>query len=231
MGYIDEIINGFSALLIGLTGDNKDLEELSNKMEQHLDTFRKENREYFERGYKIPYELKRLKAIMLEWQKENYLAHSGMDIDKGLFNETDRLFIMSEGWVEMIDGYYPCLPMYTIDDIEAEENTNNVEHGLERNGINDIITDKVRKYYTRAINEGWMLKTDNGYRWIWGEPKGKARLGYFIKKAYNPDGLGIIPYKGLEALFGVTRLDSTIYQVKWGNPKWQDDIDSKVFYD
>ena len=31
MGYIDEIISGFSALLIGLTGDNKDLKDLSDR--------------------------------------------------------------------------------------------------------------------------------------------------------------------------------------------------------
>ena len=231
MGYIDEIISGFSALLIGLTGDNKDLKDLSDKMEQHIETFRKENRAYFERGYKIPYELKHLKDIILEWQKENYLAHSGMDIDKGLFNETDWLYIMSEKWVNMIDGYYPCSKEFAIDDIETREDLNNVEYRQDRAIIDDIITDKVRKYYTRAIDEGWIIETDYGYKWKWGEPRGKARLGYFIKKAYDPDGFGVIPYKALGTLFGVKRLDSTIYQLVGGKPKWQDEIDNKVFYD
>ena len=53
----------------------------------------------------------------------------------------------------------------------------------------------------------------------------------FIKKAYDPDGFGVIPYKALGTLFGVKRLDSTIYQLVGGKPKWQDEIDNKVFYD
>ena len=111
MDYIDDIIGGFACLLCGLTGSNKDLEELTDLMESNLLTYRKDNREYFEKGYKIPYEQRKLKNLILEWQKRNYYAHSGMDIDKGFYNKMDALYLMCDRWLEMMDGYYPYIAL------------------------------------------------------------------------------------------------------------------------
>lgn len=83
------------------------------------------------------------------------------------------------------------------------------------------------KYFERAIEAGYMQKTETGYKWLWGGDRGKkARLSYFIRKIYADDCLQI-PYKRLEKLFGISRLDSSISQLMNAKKeqKWQPEID------
>lgn len=70
-------------------------------------------------------------------------------------------------------------------------------------------TERAKEYFKKAVDAGYMDKTDTGYKWILGNRGSKARLAYFLMQVYNPDNTKQIPYKALEALFGVTRLDSS----------------------
>lgn len=83
-----------------------------------------------------------------------------------------------------------------------------------------------KPYFDRAIEAGYMTETANGYEWTWGGTRGKkARLAYFITKIYDP--MQRIPYKRLESLFGVSRLDSAAAQLMHAKqpPQWRERID------
>ena len=77
-----------------------------------------------------------------------------------------------------------------------------------------------------------MEQTGNGYKWTFldGKRGAKAALGYFIKTVYAPNVVSSnqIPFKALDELFGVKRLDSTIYALSGGKrpQRWQGEIDS-----
>lgn len=92
------------------------------------------------------------------------------------------------------------------------------------------LSERAKKYFERALMNGFMEKVGNRYIWIW---EGKARLAYFIHSTFNPNGTERIPYKKLEALFGISRLERAVDQVMNAkNPqKWREEIDNKVFYD
>lgn len=87
-------------------------------------------------------------------------------------------------------------------------------------------TEQEKPYFDRAIKAGYMTETANGYEWTWGGTRGKkARLAYFITKIYDP--MQSIPYKRLESLFGVSRLDSAVTQLMYAKrpPQWRKGID------
>lgn len=88
-----------------------------------------------------------------------------------------------------------------------------------------------QKYFDKAIEAGFMEKTATGYKWLFGGNMGLVRLGYFIHKIY--DDIEAIPYKRLEAMFGVKRLDSALQRALESGQidkvkKWKEKIDSLV---
>lgn len=93
----------------------------------------------------------------------------------------------------------------------------------------NIITERAAKYFEIGCNEGLMKKTENGYKWLWG---GSTRLAYFLQKIYNWDGYQVTPFKQLEEIFGVKRLDSATHrldEVKTPQ-RWRERIDN-IFKD
>ena len=94
--------------------------------------------------------------------------------------------------------------------------------------------DEARKYFSRAIEKGFMEKTDNGFKWLYGGNRGQIRLGYFCSKVYNNPR----PVNALEEAFGVKKLSSSIsiatecQAVRRADvSKWRDHIDSEIFFD
>lgn len=97
----------------------------------------------------------------------------------------------------------------------------------------ELNTDRVRKYFTRAVGYGYMRPTDNGYKWEFGGKRGAlARLGYFLYKTLCPTNTEQIPQQAVNRLFGVCRIDSAISQVHNAKKpqKWLAEID-KLFID
>ena len=94
----------------------------------------------------------------------------------------------------------------------------------------ELDTERARKYFKRAIDAGFMCKTDSGYKWLYGGSNGQVRLGYFISKTY---GSGRRVNK-LERLFDVQKLSASITQAETYNGhradvlEWRTEIDTML---
>lgn len=99
--------------------------------------------------------------------------------------------------------------------------------------IGGVELDRINKYFNRAINNGYMERTESGYNWKFGGTRRKVRLGYFLQKVYCPQNKGTMPESELNALFGVKRIGSAVTQFCSGkqSQKWIRTIDEAIFYD
>ena len=94
-------------------------------------------------------------------------------------------------------------------------------------------TYEARKYFSRAIEKGFMEKTGNGFKWLYGGDKGQIRLGYFCLRVYDHPR----PINALEEAFGVKKISSSISSAECQPArradarKWRDRIDSDIFFD
>ena len=87
-------------------------------------------------------------------------------------------------------------------------------------------TDRAKQAFAKAVELDFMIQTSNGYKWTF-DNGSKVSLGYFICMVYNQDNTKITPFKALEKLFGVSRLDRAAEQAtsaKKPQP-WRDGID------
>lgn len=87
-----------------------------------------------------------------------------------------------------------------------------------------LAKERIDSYCEKAIQAGFMEKTDSGYCWNYGGNRGKVRLAYFISKIYCEQG-DRIPYKSIGQLFGVNRLDSSVQQLTNSHQLWMAQID------
>lgn len=155
----------------------------------------------------------------------------------------DNLMNKSDEWQELSIGHY-CNVIPDIvnrlnllyDDIIEKapreiignyQNSNTSNH----EGYNipsELDTDRARKYFTRAVEVGYM--TINGTTAQWRSVV--ARLGYMCYKIYSQPR----PIASLEKYFGVTKLSAAITQASYEAKradvkKWRAEIDSKIFFD
>lgn len=84
------------------------------------------------------------------------------------------------------------------------------------------LTEREIKYYGKAIEAGMAKKTEQGYRWL----GSNVSLGYFINKVHRPTATERLPYKRMEKLWGIKRLDSAVSQSADRKHKWEKDIDA-----
>lgn len=73
------------------------------------------------------------------------------------------------------------------------------------------LTEREIKYYGKAIEAGMAEKKENGYKWLYNKGS-KASLAYFLYKLFDQNGIGQIPFKRLEKLWSVKRLDTALGQ-------------------
>ena len=87
-------------------------------------------------------------------------------------------------------------------------------------------TNRAKKAFAAAVEAGFMEKTGTDYKWKYNRGS-KASLAYFLVKVYSPDNTSQTPYKALEGLFGVSRLDSAADQAfNAKNPQyWRAELD------
>ncbi|WP_315352513.1 hypothetical protein [Phocaeicola abscessus] len=124
--------------------------------------------------------------------------------------------------------------------IDGEHGTREIHKGIENNnGATDELylpseldAEQVRKYFAKAINVGYMRKEGNGYKWLFGDNKGQARLGYFCNKAFTPPR----PINKLEEIFGVKKLSASITNAdneakRADVKKWRDEMNNNIFND
>lgn len=93
----------------------------------------------------------------------------------------------------------------------------------------NVITKATKKYFDRAVAKGYAEENNGAYIW----KNKKVMLGYFVYKVYYQDVTDVIPYKAVEELFGVPRLDSTIYGMNSAKKeqKWKWEMDKEIFFD
>lgn len=74
------------------------------------------------------------------------------------------------------------------------------------------LTEREKQYYEKAITQGMAIKIDSGYKWLYCSGS-KVSLVYFLSKVFCPKGVEQIPFKRLNNLWGVSRLDSANNQL------------------
>lgn len=111
---------------------------------------------------------------------------------------------------EILDIYNYEFPNPKADDTEANEKD------LKK------LTEREIKYYGKAIEAGMAEKTEQGYRWL----GSNVSFGYFIDKVHRPKATERLPYKRMEKLWGIKRLDSAVSQSADRKHKWEKDIDA-----
>ena len=87
---------------------------------------------------------------------------------------------------------------------------------------------EAEKYFNKAIQAKLMKKReDDTYEWLHNNGL-KASLGYFLNRVFNPKGTSQIPYKCMESLFNMSRLDTAIDQALTAKKpqKWRTEIDT-----
>ena len=80
-------------------------------------------------------------------------------------------------------------------------------------------TEKEQRAFERAIKAGYMERTDTGYKWL----RKKVQLAVFANFLYEKT----IPFRAIERLFGVSRIDSALdgWRRAAKTPKWQKEIE------
>lgn len=111
---------------------------------------------------------------------------------------------------EILDIYNYKFPNSKADNTEANEKDPKE------------LTEREIKYYGKAIEARMANKTEQGYRWL----GSNVSLGYFINKVHRPTATERLPYKRMEELWGVKRLDSAVHQSADRKHKWEKDIDA-----
>lgn len=99
----------------------------------------------------------------------------------------------------------------------------------------ELNTREAETYFSEAIDRGWIERRGNNLRWTgFGKKPCVAQLAYLCSRVYgyvynNDRNEGErVPYKALEKLFSVERLDRSLKQVyEAKSPQhWRQDIDS-----
>ena len=123
------------------------------------------------------------------------------------------------------DGLFPNKPKTQE---EQQQTGQQRQTGLEQKEQQqkEQLTDREKHYYQMAVEAGYMDKTDTGYKW----KESKAKLAYFLQKIFSPRGTGVIPFKRLEALFGVKQLSQSLNNLNNAKyeQKWKKDIDAMM---
>ena len=150
---------------------------------------------------------------------ENGLFYEVEEITKG-FDKNRCLKLLKvltpykEKLSTVCDLYYKTwgkpAPIVFVCDLLSDKTTDEQHTGATAQPV--IMTDRAKTYFNKAIQAGFMEKAESGYKWTFEGRGAKAALSYFVMKIYSPDPKDkkTIPFKAIENLFGVKRLDSTL---------------------
>lgn len=88
----------------------------------------------------------------------------------------------------------------------------------------------IQPYIDEAITYQYIKRNGDAYKWVFGGRRGLVRLGYFVSQIYRSKYYSPIPFRFLNKLFGVSRLDSAIDRcLGTKNPqKWRGEIDTLI---
>lgn len=150
-----------------------------------------------------------------------------MCIDRGLNDESFFFKLGNEGeyiWLKRFEMFEELeteakeiLDIY--DYVFSNSRADNTESNKKEP---EELTEREIKYYGKAMEAGMAEKTEQGYRWL----GSNVSFGYFIDKVHRPKATERLPYKRMEKLWGIKRLDSAVSQSADRKHKWEKDIDA-----
>ena len=157
---------------------------------------------------------------MCDWSSNKYLTQQAANFIDYCFNYMRN----NEDSISKKSNYYLTVLEFLDNCLNNIKLTTGIEPKPERQVTPEPQPEPKQRYFDKAIEMGFMEKTESGYKWM----GSKASLGYFISIIH---GSGInceqIPYKHLEELFGVKRLDRAVSEMAdvQKPQKWRGKID------
>ena len=156
-------------------------------------------------------------------------------LEKGInlmwYQKESGIYILTRRDITLLQEYcgsYKLARKYIDEALPQTEPQQITKIGVKNNSLSKLTKAEV-EYYGKAVKSGMAEKTEDGYKWKYNNGS-KASLAYFLNKIFNPDGTGQIPFKKLDVLWDVSRLDSALDKaISAKNPQqWRTDID-KLF--
>lgn len=146
------------------------------------------------------------------------------------YQEQSGIYILTHRDITQLEWYlgsYKLARMYIEEAIPKTETPQNLDKEISKNDLPSRLTEDEALYYNKAIEKGFAKENDNGYKWLYNKGS-KASLAYFLYKIFSPNGMGQIPFKRLDMLWGVKRLDSALTQTLNAKhtQQWRTQIDS-----
>lgn len=146
------------------------------------------------------------------------------------YQEQSGIYILTHRDITQLEWYlgsYKLARMYIEEAIPKTETPQNLDKEISKNDLPSRLTKDEALYYNKAIEKGFAKENDNGYKWLYNKGS-KASLAYFLYKIFSPNGMGQIPFKRLDMLWGVKRLDSALTQTLNAKhtQQWRTQIDS-----
>lgn len=148
------------------------------------------------------------------------------------YQEQSGIYILTNRDITQLEWYlgsYKLARKYIEEAMPKTETCQNLNRDASKNDLPSRLTKEEALYYNKAIDNKMAQESDNGYKWLYNNGS-KASLAYFLNKIFNPDGTGQIPFKRLDVLWGVNRLDSALDKaINAKKPQqWRTNID-KLF--
>ena len=156
-------------------------------------------------------------------------------LEKGInlmwYQKESGIYILTRRDITLLQEYcgsYKLARKYIDEALPQTEPQQITKIGVKNNSLSKLTKAEV-EYYGKAVKSGMAEKTEDGYIWKYNNGS-KASLAYFLYRIFNPNGTGQIPFKKLDVLWDVSRLDSALDKaISAKNPQqWRTDID-KLF--
>lgn len=184
--------------------------------------------------------IERWKIISLELEIGRYISrisethlidNEATDSEDGFISMLRSVYTMCTRYVEMLMEFDGKLMLDDGSIVEYSKGQS-IEETQEIVLPQELSTENVKRYFTKAIQVGYIKRNGNYYEWTFGGNRRQVRLGYFCSKVFtNPR-----PIDALETLFKVKKLSSSITQstneaLRADVKAWKNEIDSTIFND
>lgn len=208
-----EYLKGWFAAYKNLLIDEEELaKETSSMMEENTAKFIAFNQGRKDNKLSITALDKELQQEMEYFLLRDKTRFSGMDIDKGYFNEVDALHLIVERWVRIYIQFLNSSKEITEEDKKEEPQQGKVLEAVDDDIVlpSGLDNDEAKELFKRAIKAGLMEKVDGGFKW----KKAKWSLSYFAELVSDKFKLGKGEYNGkprkswkpFEVIFGIKEL-------------------------
>lgn len=225
---IEYLIGLFAAYNDKFIDEEELAKETSSMMEENTAKFIAFNQGRKDNKLSITPLDKELLQEMEDFLIRDKTRFSGMDIEKGYFNEIDALHLIVERWVRIYIQFLNSSKEITEEDKKEESQPKQQSKPAYKCILPDELINK-------AINAGLIERTENGLKWI----QTPSLYGYFIDIANNK--LDLRRSNGTrkwtifrfivnhESLLATARQAVNDYTNNGANPPEGDDIVNKLF--